>query len=167
MPGAQGSLSELFFVHYPGRRCHFSKGHPPFAAKCTKSELLDFSDNDFIFLTISISHISPLPLLHCIASSINAWKIVVQKNAILIKITPVLYFFCPLSVYFVSVDDSVREFLSNSSCVISLLLETVQLLKIVLIIRKASSVLCMRKNYTNDSTITHKYRYYQLALFID
>ena len=100
MPRAQGSLSQLFFVHYLGRRSHFSKGHLPFAAKCTKSELLDFSGSDFIFLTIKISHISPLPLLHCIASSINAWRRVVQKYVILIKITPVLYFFCPFSVYF-------------------------------------------------------------------
>ena len=100
MPEPHGSLPELFFVHYPGRRSHFSKGHLPFAAKCTKLKFLDFSKSDFIFVGTSISHIPLSPLLHCTALSGNACSIMVQKYVILIKITPVLYFFCPFSVYF-------------------------------------------------------------------
>ena len=33
MPGAQGSLPELFSVHCPGRSSHFFRGHPPICSK--------------------------------------------------------------------------------------------------------------------------------------
>ena len=80
MPGPHGSLPELFFVHYPGRRSHFSEGHHPFAAKCTKLIFLDFSGSDFIFVSTRISYFPPSPLLHCTALSCNAWSIIVQRK---------------------------------------------------------------------------------------
>ena len=58
----------------------FPKVIPPFAEKSTKSKDMDFSRSNFIFVSTSISHIPPSPLLHCTALSGNAWSILVLKK---------------------------------------------------------------------------------------
>ena len=91
--GTRKSGQNFFHLHIHGRRSHFSGGHLWFLKECTKLVKLDFSSSRFIFVTTSISHIPPPLLLHSKALSVNACRIMVQKNVVLIKIwSDLLYF---------------------------------------------------------------------------
>ena len=91
--GTRKSGQNFFHLHIHGRRSHFSGGHLWFFEECTKLVKLDFSSSGFIFVTTSISHIPPSLLLHSKALSVNACRIMVQKNVVLIKIwSDLLYF---------------------------------------------------------------------------
>ena len=96
--GTRKSGQNFFHLHIHGRRSHFSGGHLWFLKECTKLVKLDFSSSRFIFVTTSISHIPPPLLLHSKALSVNACRIMVQKNVVLIKIWSDLLYFLSLPV---------------------------------------------------------------------
>ena len=78
-----GTCQNFFSFTFVAVGVTFLKVTFPIAEKSTKSAILDFSGSHFIFVTTSISHIPPPPLLNCTALSINTCRILVQKNVIL------------------------------------------------------------------------------------
>ena len=75
--------------------------------KCTNLVIPDFSGCFFIFVTTSISHIPPSPLVQCTALSINAWRILVQqKQDFDQNLARVVVFPVPVLHIFLSVIDS-------------------------------------------------------------
>ena len=98
----------IFFTFtFKAVRVTFLKVILKFAAKSTKSVILNFSGNRFIFVTTSISHIPPSPLVQCTALSINAWRILVQqKQDFDQNLARVVVFPVPVLHIFLSVIDS-------------------------------------------------------------
>ena len=113
MPGSHLGLPELFSVHYLGCESHFSEHDLAFAAKLTKVAISDFFRSHFIFLSTSISHIPPPPLLQCTALSVTVWRTKVQKKR---DFASIVVFSVPILYIFLSMGDSV-EFLSNCGIV--------------------------------------------------
>ena len=86
--------------------------------KCTNLVIPDFSGCFFIFVTTSISHIPPSPLVQCTALSINAWRILVQQKQdfdqnfarVVVFSVPVLHIFLSVMI--------LLQFLSNRDTIL-------------------------------------------------